>query len=258
MHYASLIIEVLLVGYILRDAARALPLYRQLKQGIASGDTGARSRMYREILAFEWISAALALGALGFDWSKLTPRSLALADSLWIPRLASQPYFVRGIGSGVLIGILIGGLGFIVLRKLRNRRGAGPAPAARASRLSQWLPDFSALVPVTARERLIFVAVAVSAGICEEIVFRGWVLSALHEQLGLQGASLIWVAAVIFGLAHIYQGITGVLVTGMVGTVFCLLYIATGSLLLPIVLHVLLDVRLAFLPAPRVPKPAPA
>ncbi|HWW20040.1 MAG TPA: hypothetical protein VNZ06_04485 [Steroidobacteraceae bacterium] len=98
MHYVSVIIEILLVGYIVRDAARAQSLYRQLKQATANGDAGARSRMYREILAFEWISAVLALGALGFDWSKLTPRSLVLADSLWMPQLANHPEFFRGVG----------------------------------------------------------------------------------------------------------------------------------------------------------------
>lgn len=117
------------------------------------------------------------------------------------------------------------------------------------------LPDFSALIPVTTHERLIWAAVAASAGICEEVVFRGWLLSALHGQLGLNGAALVCVAAAFFGLAHAYQRTTGVILTALAGAFFCALYVATGSLLVPIVLHILVDARFAVWPAPRIPKP---
>ena len=113
------------------------------------------------------------------------------------------------------------------------------------------MPDFSALVPTTARERLLWVAVAVSAGICEEIVFRGWLLSTLHGSLRFEGAALILAAAVLFGLAHSYQGITGMVLTALAGLLFCGLYVATGSLVWPILLHIVVDVRFAVLPAPR-------
>ena len=49
-------------------------------------------------------------------------------------------------------------------------------------------------------------------------------------------AALI-IQAIIFGLAHIYQGKLGALATTAVGGVLGYVYWATGSLLLPIVLH---------------------
>jgi membrane protease YdiL (CAAX protease family) len=255
MHYATLIIEILLVGYIIRDVLRALPLYRQLKQRIARGEPGARSHMYRQILAFQWITAALALGALGFDWSKLTPGHLALTDSPLVQGLAHQPQELRFFVICMFAGMLAGAAGFIVLRLRRNRRGAEPAAPVHESPLKRWMPDFSALIPVTPHERLTFVAVALSAGVCEEVVFRGWLLSALQQQLGLQGDQLICAAAAVFGLAHAYQKISGVLLTGLLGAILCLLYVATGSLLVPIILHVFLDARFALIPAPKAHKP---
>jgi membrane protease YdiL (CAAX protease family) len=72
--------------------------------------------------------------------------------------------------------------------------------------------------------------VAVSAGICEEVVFRGWLLFAPHNNLALNGTALLVLAAVIFGLAHVYQGIAGILATTRAGAFFCILYVATGTL----------------------------
>ena len=65
------------------------------------------------------------------------------------------------------------------------------------------------------------------------------------------GVALILAAAVMFGLAHAYQGITGMVATGLAGAVFCVLYVRTGSLTAPILLHMLVDVRFAFLPRKR-------
>jgi membrane protease YdiL (CAAX protease family) len=103
------------------------------------------------------------------------------------------------------------------------------------------LPDFSTLLPVTTHERLVWVAVAASAGICEEIVFRGWLLATLHSPVGLAGTTLVLVAAVIFGLAHAYQRVAGMVLTAFAGALFCVLYVKTGSLLVPILLHILID-----------------
>jgi uncharacterized protein len=139
------------------------------------------------------------------------------------------------------------------VRMMKNR-SAAPAASTRATWVSRLLPDFTSLIPVTRNERLLYAALAVSAGICEEIVFRGWLLSTLRSPIGLSGTALVIVASAIFGLAHAYQKVVGMLVTGLVGVLFCVLYVKTGSLLMPILLHVLIDIRFAFMPAPRVGK----
>jgi len=45
------------------------------------------------------------------------------------------------------------------------------------------------------------------------------------------------------------------ILTAFAGAVFCALYVATGSLLVPIALHILIDLRFAVLPAPRTQNP---
>lgn len=47
----------------------------------------------------------------------------------------------------------------------------------------------------------------------------------------------------MFGIGHFGQGFKGVLVTGMIGAMLGILYVVTGSLLAPIIVHVLIDLR---------------
>ncbi|QWT20169.1 CPBP family intramembrane metalloprotease [Bacillus sp. NP157] len=77
-------------------------------------------------------------------------------------------------------------------------------------------------------------------------VARGVSLSPLAGGvLALLGVAVV--SAVVFGLVHVYQGAMGVLATGLLGGVLCLLYVLTGSLLLPIVIHFIVNLRAAFL-----------
>jgi membrane protease YdiL (CAAX protease family) len=253
MHHLSLAVDIILAGYIAWQVFRFNGRYRQLKQDLANGDAQARIRVYWQALAFEWISALLAVVALGFDWGHLNPRSLALDNSALMQSLSANGAFDRGALTGVLVGIVGGTVGFAVARIRANRRNAS-APARQPSRWRKLLPDFSALLPVSTQERVLWCAVAISAGICEEVVFRGWLLATLHSPVGLAGTALIVVAAAIFGLAHAYQRITGMILTTLAGVLFCVLYVKTGSLLVPILLHILIDIRFAILPAPRVQK----
>jgi CAAX protease family protein len=256
MHIVLFTLDILLAGYIGWEVLRFSARYRQLKQEIANGDAHARTRIYYRALWFEWISALLALLALGFDWNKLNPKSLALDGSKLMLWLSAKGSFDRGAAAGLFLGVALGTAGFIAVRLIaRRRRAAAPSAPAPTPRWRRLLPDFSALLPVSTHERMVWAAVAVSAGICEEIVFRGWLLSTLHNPVGLGGTALILVAAAIFGLAHAYQRITGIVLTTLAGALFCVLYIKTGSLLAPILLHIVIDLRFAFLPAPRLPKP---
>jgi len=113
--------------------------------------------------------------------------------------------------------------------------------------------DIGALIPVSRRERGWYAAVAVSAGIGEELVFRGFFLRLLND-LGLDGLALVVVAGVIFGLAHVCQGVAGVLMTTVIGILLGLIYIATGSLLVAMLVHALMDLRLLLLTVPAAPE----
>src|SRR6266581_6531021 len=104
MQIASLAIDLVLAGYIAKEVARFVPRYRNLKQAIANGDALARTRLYYRALAFEWISALLAVLALGFGWGKLNPKLLALEGTPLIQRFSLNGEADRGMITGVGVG----------------------------------------------------------------------------------------------------------------------------------------------------------
>jgi len=109
-----------------------------------------------------------------------------------------------------------------------------------------------AILPVTARERWLFVAISIGAGISEEMLFRGFLLYYLDQHFpGLDSGAQILMSGLVFGWAHLFQGWRGIALTGMLGAAFALLYIATGSLLSPIVIHAAIDLRILLIVTPE-------
>ncbi|GAA0561650.1 hypothetical protein GCM10010172_51070 [Paractinoplanes ferrugineus] len=132
--------------------------------------------------------------------------------------------------------IVAGGLWW----RRQARRGE---PVPRPARLE-------VLVPATRAEHRWAWAASISAGVGEELMFRGLlVLAGLAA--GLPPVAAAPAASVLFGAAHLYQGRSGMLGTAGLGLVLCYFYLPTGSLLFPIVLHVRLDLRaLVMVPTP--------
>jgi CAAX protease family protein len=68
----------------------------------------------------------------------------------------------------------------------------------------------------------------VVGGFLEELTFRGFIVGRVRWLLG-SGAVAKWfavlVAAVPFGIAHLYQGLTGVIATGMIGFLLGAVYV---------------------------------
>ena len=78
-------------------------------------------------------------------------------------------------------------------------------------------------------ECLAWIAIGWSmGGFLEEFTFRGFVVTRVHKLLG-SGPAAIWiailVAAVPFGIAHMYQGPAGMIGTGLIGFLFGVIYL---------------------------------
>ena len=80
----------------------------------------------------------------------------------------------------------------------------------------------------------------------EEMVFRGYLLNRSSQLFSSVGTSRWWGAVIlsslIFGLGHIYQGWTGVILSAIAGVVYCACYFLDGRCLwTPILIHGLYD-----------------
>jgi len=121
------------------------------------------------------------------------------------------------------------------------------SPSARA-RLAKPLEALSWYLPKSPAERRWFAAVAVSAGVCEEVLYRGFLLRYLTALLpGLGGTGAVLGAALVFALAHTYQGALGAVATALMALGFTALFVASHSLWLPIIAHALVDLRVLLL-----------
>jgi len=102
-----------------------------------------------------------------------------------------------------------------------------PELEAEFTRVLSWLDPAGALTVV--------LLLAVVPALCEELFFRGFVLSGLRSAFGRWGAVLL--VAVAFGVYH--QSVHRLLITAMLGTLFGLLVIRWGSLWPAVLAHLL-------------------
>lgn len=97
------------------------------------------------------------------------------------------------------------------------------------------------LLPRTKKEEQEWSAVSVTAGVTEEFIFRGVLLYTITLYIDGSNITLALIGGALFGIAHAYQGVKGILTTGIVGFGLGLLYLGMGVLWPVMVLHVLLD-----------------
>ena len=87
--------------------------------------------------------------------------------------------------------------------------------------------------------------VIIGAGFGEEYLFRGFLFQRLAMLFG--GSKLGWgiaclIQAALFGFAHAYQNPLGILLSGSIGLILGLVFLATGhKLWVPIIAHTLYD-----------------
>lgn len=206
--------------------------YRRLLDALHGGDATAREHAYLNSIGHGWLLLLVML-VLTLGLCHWTPAQLGLR---W-PQSMPPPPLVMLAAMLLVLPQLATLLRRLARRTAAARRGSAQPARAGGSRL---LP----MLPRTPRERGLFAALAISAGIGEELVWRGFGLAVL--QLWLPHAPTVLLVAVLaagFGWAHLYQGAAGVVITGLTGAVMAGLYVTTGSLLLPMVLHALVDLR---------------
>jgi membrane protease YdiL (CAAX protease family) len=113
------------------------------------------------------------------------------------------------------------------------------ARARRSNKRIKFPKNVARRAPHTRAELAWWMALSVSAGICEEFIFRGYLIWVLQPTLGS------WFAAaaslIVFAAAHAYQGAKGVVAVGVVGGLFTLIVLVFGSLVPAIAVHMLAD-----------------
>ena len=101
------------------------------------------------------------------------------------------------------------------------------------------LNEVDAVLPHTQREMYWFGGVSLTAGFCEEFLFRGYFIWVFAPWLGWWGAATL--SLLIFAIWHVYQGWNGVLRVGIFGAIYTLVVAFFDSLWPAIALHAITD-----------------
>jgi uncharacterized protein len=243
---AALAAVVVAVYLVLGEPVVGHVLHRRF-EGRLRSDPGARRSFYVRLLILEWGLALLVLvvwlaapgvdaGQVGLRWPQEWPGPVTGVVVVLV--LLFVVVSTRALRGGALLEVPGPG----VRRPGEGRHAEPPGHATLA------------LLPRTSGERRLFTVVGVTAGVCEEWLYRGFFLAVVSAVAGgLPTGILVLIAAVAFGLAHAYQGVAGVVTTGVLGGVMAAVYLQTGSLLLPVLLHAVIDLRFLLVPARVLP-----
>ncbi len=192
---------------------------RRLKLAPEDERPRVRRSVYRHAIALQWalsLATAALWNASHRDWVQLG----------LTPRL-----------TGGLIGVAAG-FAIVVAVVVRQRRAA-LASDESLGRLRRRMAALEVMLPHSREELSLFFWLSATAGVCEELLYRGFMIWYLAHWIGLFQAA--GVAALVFGVGHLYQGWRGILTTGAAGAFLGAVYILSGSLYAGMVLHALMD-----------------
>jgi membrane protease YdiL (CAAX protease family) len=181
--------------------------------------TVERLSLYASTIAFQWlVTAVVAWRAFAHGY---TLEELGLGA-----RKGARIWIVAIVGATTL-----GFLHAVNLRRMgrlpEKSRGFVQALAKR-------------ILPQSTLETLPYFALAVTAGVCEEFIYRGFTMAAL-ARAGLPTWSVVLLSSVFFGLAHLYQGRSGIVGTLIIGAIFGTGRIAYDALAPIMLWHITVD-----------------
>jgi uncharacterized protein len=199
------------------------------KSDLTSAD---RLSLYASTILFQWLIVAIVL-------SRCLARDVAFEE---LGVTVGDPWQVGWISLGLTGFFCI--VQFLGLRKItrlkEDQRGATFAITEK-------------IMPRNPLETLVFAALACTAGLSEEFLYRGFVFAAfvrMTVNYGTPFAPSALLSSAMFALAHYYQGRRGVITTFVVGMAFATIRIWTGSLVPAVLAHIGIDL-VAGLAIPR-------
>ena len=199
------------------DTAYFVPRF---KAAVAAGEPGARLHAYRRTVIGQWAFAAAAI----WLWAR--------SGRAWSELGVVPPANGRMIASAIIIALIVG-------FTAQQVRAIGRTTPERRLAIRPKLAYVEYLLPHSRHEFRWFTALSFTAGVCEELLYRGFLLWVLEAYVGLAAAAAIGV--ILFGALHLYQGRRGAFKAGAAGLVMTVIVLSTGWLVPAMVVHALVD-----------------
>ncbi|MGI9628747.1 MAG: CPBP family intramembrane glutamic endopeptidase [Longimicrobiales bacterium] len=211
--------HILVVAFAIGFPLISGPVYARRRPALLAGDERIRRREYVETIL--WLSS---MGALSIAVWLISGRDLPLLG------LGFDPSWQQ-IASLTVV-LLLSGLLFFQVRGVLH-------DSAMREVARKTLDSVREYMPRTSREARLFRGVSISAGLGEEIFYRGFLLWYLGQVMSLPWAILV--SSALFGLAHIMHGSRATVRSSIMGLVLAGLYVFSGSLWASMILHTAVD-----------------
>jgi membrane protease YdiL (CAAX protease family) len=228
-------LSLLLVLFIVIGIMQAIDKSRRKKAGNVALTEKMRCKEYRSSILFLWcvVVGILILCFIGdISLNDLGLRLFKFEQNIWFTAIT------LGLCGIALVFLLYQTISLLTSSKAREK----------AKEQIKDGEGVGMMIPRTKKEKRWFALLSLSAGICEEIIYRGFLVFLIQAVFpGLPIWLMILIPSVIFGVGHFYQGAKGMLMTGMIGMVFMSVFLVTDSLFLCMVLHFLMDFSSAFI-----------
>jgi len=179
-----------------------------------------RLALYASTIAFQWFAVAVLAWRAWAHGSTASQLGLTIHDR-----------------SRILLAAIVGALVIAAVQWLNLRR-VGKLPVEARGSLQ---PLAERILPQSAVELLPYLALAITAGLCEEFLYRGFAMAVL-VRVGFQAWAVVLISSILFGLAHSYQGRGGIAMTLVIGTILGASRIVYDSLVPAIFWHSTVDV----------------
>lgn len=194
--------------------------FRQLLRRVAAGERVDRSQLYRNTIITHWILFLICMAIWGNAARPWPAMGFGLQVDLWFG-----------------LGVILTAAGIVAL--FMQGRHVRAMSEEEIVRLRDKFGSVSIIIPQNGNELARFYGLSVTAGVVEEVLWRGFLIWYLTQFMPLWVAALI--SAIGFGLAHAYQGISHLPQITAVGLLFVALYVISGSIWLPIIMHAAVD-----------------
>lgn len=239
----KMVLAWIIAGYLLFIIPVAeLLTYRKYKGQIAA-NTFSKQTFYNSVFIELWLPVIgiFILVLLG----EITLQDIRLNALVWNPfDLSTWLLVVAAIISAIpVLLILLSTYNFIGVKRSPAFRDAYIAALKKQEdKTKESNQVLFAILPSKKYEKVQWTFLSITAGITEEILFRGFLVFFLHFLFpSIPIPLLCLLQAIPFALMHLYQGVQGVITTFFMGLIFGLYVILFGSLIPGIIIHILLD-----------------
>lgn len=201
---------------------------KKLKKSIAEGNS-QKVKFYRDSILWAWIPIVLIL--------LLIPLSDVGLDSIGIKWIQIDTFSFSKWFVYPTIGFYILHLTFNIYSIIIFRFNE----ESRAKAEKNIPDDLRWFLPVTQKEKSVWRSLSVSAGITEELLYRGYLFYALAIVFpSLALVHILFISTLIFGIVHIYLGKEAIKST-LLGLAFGTFYIVFNSVIPVIIVHITQD-----------------